>query len=337
MIPSLGALLDQPAQYFHWTHWIGAQLGAIHAVQETRLLDHLGQEPCSAQDIAASAGLQEDGTRRLLEFLAAEGVLAVDEGGLFAPTDRSRLLQRIGGVNWLAGACAMSALHTGAMLADGEGRNAWTLARGQPLFEGLAENPDWVRQFAEAMGFHTEAEQPRIFAAHRFEPFDLAVDVGGSHGDLMMRLLADHPKARGIVFDRPEAAEQAHEAIAAAGMADRMEAVGGDFFAEVPAGGDLYMMKHIIHDWSDAESIAIFKTIRAAMKPRSRLAVFERIVPADYRPDIAYAFDIIMLHNTTGRERRVADFERLFADSGLRLDRVTDVPGGVSVIEAVPV
>ncbi len=337
MIPSIGELLDQPAKYFHWTHWFTAQLGAIHAVQETGLLAHLGPDALSAEEIALSAGLHLDATQRLLNFLAAEGVIAVDAAGKFSATERSLLLQRIGGLNWLTGEISACAVKFGEAMSDESGRNGWTLAHGKPLFEDLAKNDHWVRHFAEAMSFHTEVEQPRMFAAHQFEPFDLAVDVGGSHGDLLMRLLTDHPSARGIVFDLPEAVEQARGAIAAAGMSDRLEAVSGSFFESVPEGGDLYLVKHIIHDWSDEESIAIFKTIRAAMKPGSRLAVLERIIPAETRPDIANSFDMIMLMCTTGRERKVADFERLFAESDLKLDRVSENPEGVSVIEAVPV
>lgn len=139
------------------------------------------------------------------------------------------------------------------------------------------------------------------------------------------------------MFDLPENGDPARAAIADAGMSNRIDVVSGNFFEKVPEGGDLYLLKHILHDWSDEECVAILKTIRASMKPGKRLAILERVIPDEYRPDIAYSFDIIMLMCTTGKERRVGDFEAMLDEAGFKLDGVTDNPGGVSVIEAVPV
>jgi hypothetical protein len=225
----------------------------------------------------------------------------------------------------------------GEAIRKGNGQNAWALAHGKPIFEAFAENPDWARKFGEMMSFSTSVTEPRTFELHTFEPFEMAVDVGGSHGNLMMRLLEGHPEARGIVFDLPETAEQAKGVIATAGMTDRIEVVGGSFFEKVPEGGDLYLLKHILHDWNDDESAAILSNVRAAMRPGSRLAILERIVPDEYRPDNAYSYDMVMMICSSGRERRIADFETMFEACDLKIDRVTDNPGGVSVIEAVPV
>lgn len=334
---SIGELLANPVLYWHWFNDEAARVAAIHAVHDLDLLDHIGPAPTSAAEIAERSGLDPDLVRRLVEFLAAERVLDVDEEGNFLPTEQSRLLATLEAVSWAHGTLLRAALRMGEAIRNGDGRNAWTIAHGKSLFEALGANPDWGRMFGEAMSFSTAVTEPKIFELHQFEPFKVAVDVGGSHGNLMMRLLGDHPDARGIVFDLPETAERAREVVGASDMADRIEIVAGNFCEKVPEGGDLYLLKHILHDWNDAESVAIMKTIRAAMEPGARLAVIERIVPDEYRPDIAYSYDIVMLLCASGQERRVADFEAMFEEAGFRLDRVTDNPGGVSVLEAVAV
>ena len=120
-------------------------------------------------------------------------------------------------------------------------------------------------------------------------------------------------------------------------MGDRIDIMGGDFFSSVPAGGDLYIVKQILHDWNDEECRAILTNIRAAIVDGGRLAVLERVIPERYTPHIAYDFDILMMLWTTGRERRLSEYEKMFEDTGFRFDRVSESPAGMSVVEAVPV
>ena len=113
--------------------------------------------------------------------------------------------------------------------------------------------------------------------------------------------------------------------------------VGGDFFKSVPAGGDLYLLKQILHDWTDDECVAILQSVRRAIAPHGRLALIERIVPEVSEPDPAFSYDIMMMVWTEGQERKLSQFERLFEASGFRFDRVTRNYHHESVIEAIPV
>jgi hypothetical protein len=176
-----------------------------------------------------------------------------------------------------------------------------------------------------------------VFAHHRFEPFELAVDVGGSHGRLMMALLKAYSNARGIVFDLPKTAEQASRIIAESTVADRIEARGGDFFKSVPDGADLYLLKQILHDWGDEDCVKILSSIRAAIADRGRLAVIEYLLPDVSVNHPGFAMDIHMMVLSTGRERTLAEYEALLATAGFRLDRVTENAQGQSVAEFVPV
>ena len=117
-------------------------------------------------------------------------------------------------------------------------------------------------------------------------------------------------------------------------MATRLSAVGGDFFERVPAG-DLYLLKLIIHDWQDAEAIAILKNIRRAMHPRGRVAIIETLVPDELTPHLGWGLDIVMMALTGGRERTLSEYTRLLEQSGFRLSRLTPTASAYSVLEAI--
>jgi len=77
------------------------------------------------------------------------------------------------------------------------------------------------------------------------------VDVGGGQGTLISTILKAHPNVRGILFDLPRVVDVAQEELERAGIADRCETVGGDIMLSVPAGGDIYLLSRVIHDWDE--------------------------------------------------------------------------------------
>jgi hypothetical protein len=156
-----------------------------------------------------------------------------------------------------------------------------------------------------------------------------------------MPVLARHPGMRATLFDLPHVAEAARARIAEAGLSGRYEAVAGDAFTAVPAGADAYVLKGVVHDWEDAEALAILRNCRAAMRGDSRLLVIERVLPeridpADPLTPGRFIHDINMMLNPGGRERTEAEFRDLLARAGLRLARVVPIPCPLSVIEADP-
>jgi len=299
-----------------------------------RLLDHLDGGPMTAADLSARAGLKADKVFRVLRFLAAQQVIDCDAQGRFAHTPRSRLLQSYqSGLRFMRESLGAA---SGLAQCLQTGRPAFDCSFGMPVFEYLSGHPDTVRYFADLMGRTTAIAEAFVFANHRFLPFGLAVDVGGSHGRLMMNLLGHYPEARGIVFDRPETALQAAAILSASPVANRVEARGGDFFAAVPPGGDLYLLKQILHDWDDDECVRILRSIRAAISDRGRLAVIEYLLPEACVPHSGFAMDVHMMVLSSGRERTLSEYTRLFEAAGFTLDRVTENPRGQSIVEVIP-
>lgn len=334
MRKSIGELLDNPTHFLHWLHGETARFAAVNAIVKLDLLRHIGRTPVPADTLAARGKLDAGLVRRLCEYLAAEGVLGIDDAGHFFSTPRSdQLLDKVDVMVHTASWARAAGMHLHEAIA--QGRTAYEMHFGKPVFEHLKEHPDLAAIFGRAMSFTTAIAEAHLFASHRFHPFKLAVDVGGNHGSLLLRLLSEHPAARGILFDLPETCAQAQHPVSASACADRVEIVGGSFFESVPAGGDLYLLKQVLHDWNDEECSGILRKVREGIIPGGRVAVIERVIPDDYQPHTGFDFDMLMMIWTTGRERRLAEFKQLFADCGFTFDRFTENPDGMGVIEAV--
>jgi ketosteroid isomerase-like protein len=331
--PTVGDLLDHRDDLYDFVNRAILTLSALKAVVDADLCAHLGEEPVSVEALAERCGVPLDRMRRLVAYLLAEGVVEQGKGGVLA-TARSRRLLELAPVVLVQSKSA----EVGPFLHEGglRGISAYEARFGKPVFAHLAEQPNLAESFARMMDYLTRRVERFVFTRHVFRPFRVAVDVGGSHGRLLLELLARHPESRGIVFDLPDTAARVAAGVRASPVGDRAEVVGGDFFVSVPAA-DLYLLKMILHDWDDQESIVILRRIREAIAPDGRIAVIDHLLPEVPAPDRGYLMDIAMMVWASGRERRLSEFEQLFAAAGFRLDRVTTNTAGPSVIEAVPV
>lgn len=334
MSRTIGEMLDRPQELNSWLHEITCLQAMLHAIASTRLLDKWESQPVSLRELAARAGIEEAQLGRLINLLASQGVLDIAPDGAICHTPRSLALRSMRSSIMVQRMALRSGLCLGEALLTG--RTAFEVCFGMPVFEYLAANPEQADYFAERMSQITVHDEPLILQQLEFEPFRLAVDIGGSHGTLLLGLLAKYPDARGIVFDLPDVAARAAERLRTHPQGTRIETVGGDFLRSVPAGGDLYLMKQILHNWDDAQCVAILKSVRDAIAPAGRVVVIDRLIPETVAPDMAFVFDILMMIWSTGRERSLARFRELLGSAGFAVDKVTVNPGRMSVIEAIP-
>ncbi len=217
------------------------------------------------------------------------------------------------------------------------GQPAFDHAFGAPLFEYLAAHPEEARVFDEAMTGRSAAEIAAVLAAYDFSGAGTVVDVGGGQGALLAAVLEADPRARGVLFDRPHVVAAARARLATAGLVPaRCHLVEGDFFGAVPPGGDLYVLKRIIHDWDDGRARSILRNCRAAVPEAGRLLLVELVVPPGDEPSDAKLLDLLMLVYAGGRERTEAEYRDLLASAGFGLTRVVPTASCVSVVEAVP-
>jgi hypothetical protein len=197
--------------------------------------------------------------------------------------------------------------------------------------------PEDTAYFNRSMLELTRGLAPLLPAAYDFGGARVVVDVGGGFGALLPPLLRKNPSLRGLVYDLPRCAEGSRKLMAEEGLADRSDFEPGDFFESVPAGGDVYLLKSVIHDWDDEKSRTILERCRAALGPGARLLVLEWIMPDRAGPaDVGIAgTDLNMMVMAGGQERTEAEYRALLASAGLRVTRVIPT-GAMSVIESVP-
>lgn len=140
-----------------------------------------------------------------------------------------------------------------------------------------------------------------------------------------------------MLFDQPPVIEEAAKSgfITATDIANRCEAVGGDFFESVPAGADAYVMKYIVHDWDDDKGVRILQNCRKAMAEDGRVLVIDHVVAAGNRFDWGKLVDINMMVVLGSKERTKDEFRKLFARAGLRLKRVIRTASSLSILEGV--
>ncbi|MEX2974414.1 methyltransferase [Streptomyces sp. C184] len=295
---------------------------AIFAVTEAGVIEALGAGPADVDELARRVGVDGDALARFLRVLVAEGLFTEDPHGTFALTEMSSHLRqdRPGSLRHLV------------MLMAGEAYGAWgraahSLRTGAPAFDEVFGRPmfDWLSQHPEKQAVFDRAQAGLV--TMRMAPLEqwdwsgvrTVVDIGGGNGGLLRTLLARHPYLRGVLFDLPNVINEAD-------LGDRCRLVGGDFFSEIPPGGDVYVLAQILHDWSDDDAMRILRRIATAMPAHGRLLVLEQVIPDDDLRHPEKLLDLHMLVLLGGRERTLADWHELLAAGGfelLRTERAT--------------
>lgn len=306
----------------------------LQAVTQLELFHHLDM-PMPVEALAARVGVRQQGLSRILSFLAAEGVVEWDGIGDVAPNAKSVQVQALASTISNYRMPAEAGLVLDQALRDGS--VAFDIAKGMPVFEYLRQDAEAAAIFADVMRVTTREVESYLFAHYDFPAFTCAVDVGANQGSLLRRLLNENPGTSGVLFDLPATASSAGASLAGTELEDRITCVGGSFFDEVPGGGDLYLLKQILHDWSDEEGLQILSTIRKAMAPGVPLVVIERLMPDVPAPCEAVDVDILMMLWTTGRERTAAAYTGMLEQTGFEVRRIVGETGGQGVLEAIAV
>jgi hypothetical protein len=329
-----GEYFDDPDCLFHWLNGAVFGVAVMNAVNRAGIADTLLAGPATVEQLAQRHELPLAGLSRMLDLLLAHGMIERSPDGSLRANSRTAAMADAAG--FLANVETSSLAASKLLPALQQGCIPFELQFGAPVFEYFGNHPEQAAQFGIFMGFMTRRVTRFLFAHHRFAPFGTVADIGGSMGDLLTAILAEYPGTRGILFDLPEVVELARPAIAASQFADRVEIAGGSFFDSVPPA-DLYTLKQVLHDWSDTDCIRILGSIRASILPGGRLVVIDHILSDEPEPNEAQGTDIAMLVWATGRERRLAEFEALFASSGFEIVRLSRNSRGHSAIEVVPV
>ena len=312
---------------------------ALHIATTLRVPDHLASGPRSAADLAKATGAREDAIYRILRTLASAGVFEESAPRTFANTPSSDILRsgRPGMydmVLWIADPFHLR-VYADAMHTVTSGQPAAEKTVGMKVFEYFPKDPELSERFNNAMTALSAVVIQAALEAYDFGGIGTLVDIAGGHGQVLTSVLQKYPAMRGVLTDLPHVLAGAERRIRELGLGDRIRTEPIDFFKAVPAGGDAYIMKHIIHDWDDEEALMILRNIRKVLPAGGRVVLLESVLPPGNQPDFGKVIDLEMMLMPGGRERTEEEFRSLFARAGFRLTRVVPTAAPLSVIEAV--
>lgn len=299
----------------------------LYAGVELGIFEVLDEGPATAGHLAAELDLDAENGYRLLRALATLRLLKEEVGRTFALTDTGALLtedhpRSLRGVALLEESPEHYALWTylPEFVRTGE-QGAFEEVHGYRVFEYPEEDEHYSRVFDEAMTSYSRIETRAVLEAldrSVFDGVERLCDVGGGHGYLLSHLVREHPHLRGEVLELPKVVDEAGAVPEEVGVAERVGFTPGDMFEAVPEA-DGYLMKHILHDWSDEECIDILENVAEAGPTGAPVLVAELVVPGPEEPHFAKLFDIHMMVATTGRERTVEEYGNLLEAAGLEL------------------
>jgi SAM-dependent methyltransferase len=315
----------------------------IHVAASLGLADLLRDGARTSDDLAAAVDAHPGALYRVLRALASLGIFRETEGQRFELTPLAEPLRSDvpGSVKAWATVCGTDwhlRMWSDILYSVKTGLGAFPhMHGGMGSFEYFQQHPEAGAVFYQAMTNLTAQVSAAVLAAYDFSGVRRIVDVGCGNGTFTEAILNAHPHLTALLFDIPPVIEAARGVLGAAGLADRCELVGGDFFASVPAGGDAYVLKNIVHDWSDEKAITLLRNCRQAMPADGRLLIVEMVVQPGNDPSPAKMFDITMMVAEGGQERTEAEQRTLLAAAGFELARIVPTPSPVSVIEARPI
>jgi hypothetical protein len=298
----------------------------------------LANGPLSFDELAKAIGCDPESTYRLLRASASVNVVSAMDDGRFGLTPLGEILRSK--VPGSMRECAIALTGPGHWLPWGrlveavrQGVRQTPATLGRELFDFYAENPNEGSAFTGAMSNVSAAVAEEVACVLDTSTAEHVVDVGGASGTIIAALLERNPALHGTILELAHVVPGAQAAVAKLGLSSRCKVLEGDFFKAVPQA-DIHILKFIIHDWDDEQSVRILSNCASALRRSGRVVLIERMLPEDDRPSYAPLTDLNMLVLLPGRERTARQYGKLFEAAGLRLDRVIDTASAMQVIEA---
>lgn len=306
---------------------------AIFVAIRLHIIDLLKQQTRSNEELAAAAQVDPQALHRLLMVLVHAGLVCEADRARFALTEMGALLHKGEGLRDSAVLAELYWPAYGELLhAMQTGRSGFERAFGMPIYDYLAKNAEADAAYEARMTAATGTIATALMGSYDFSGLDTVVDVGGGRGALLSAILKAHRHLRGILFDRPAVVAGVQEALAAEQVGERGKVVGGDFFEGLPAGGDAYILKWVLSEWSDEQATAILRKCRKAMSSRGRVLVID---PLDLPSNELFNLQMLVVWNG-GRVRSRSELASLFAAAGLDAPRIVPTQSQFAIVEGRP-
>ncbi len=313
---------------------------ALHVAAVLGVSDLLADGPLDLESLARRTDSNPESLGRLLRALAAVGIYVQTDDGGYANSELSEALRTgapgsVKGWATLIGEPYFWSAWGHLLSSTRSGETAFTALYGMDVWAYRAGDATRTAVFDAAMTDLAARMAAAVAEAYDFPDHGLLVDIGGGHGALLAGVLAAYPSLSGVVFDLPHVVAGADEILTDTPARERIRLVAGDMFESVPTGGDVYLMKSVLHDWPDEDCESILRICRAAMSPSSALLIVERLLAGPNEGADTKFSDLNMFVMTGGRERSEEQFVRLLERSGLQHRRTLYTTSPWSVVEAV--
>jgi C-methyltransferase len=313
--------------------------GVVTAL-ELNIAGHINDGKNTLNELVLATQSNPDALFRLLRMLCAHEIFKLSKKGIYSLTPWSKVM--LDGKDsvkyYLQG--HLGKLHY-ELFSEMDytvktGINASQKLYNKDIFSHVRDTPGEHELFIKGMSNTSELLAPVLLSAYNFSSYKHIVDIGGGHGSLLCNILSGYRDLKATLFDSEHVVERATANIESYGLKDRIEIIEGDFFQDVPGGADLYILKNIIHDWNDNDSIKIINNIHKVMPAGSKLLIIEAIIKNDNRYSFGKMIDILMLIITKdGRERTLNEYSVLFEKSGFAINKVIPTVSPFSLIECV--
>ena len=308
---------------------------ALTVAAKLKIADYLNDGAKTAEQLAELTTSHAPSVYRLMRALASTGVFVQDSENRFSnnalsevlrsdhPESLRSMVEMLGHYeHWNAHGNLAQSVKTGEIAFD----YTW----GMPAFPFYEKHPESQKLFDDAMTSFTTGIAHAVTTTYDFSDAKTIADIGGGHGALLSTILETNKIATGIIFDQPQV-------VAGAEVSERIELIGGDFFSEIPVEADVYLMKHILHDWNDEQCVTILNNLAKSAKSGAKLLLIESVVEEENVPSMSKLMDLNMMAITGGKERTATEYSELFEKTGFKLIRVMPMPSPVQIVEAVRV
>lgn len=314
-------------------------LGAISVAAALGIADLLKKGPKTITELASLTGMLEDPLYRIMRLLASEGIFKEKRGMEFSNTTVSESL--------LEDELKYFVLHTldklqfrisGEMIHSVKtGESTLGLFIKDDAFDHIGQSKELNELYNKAMTNASQMQVAAILSVFKFDRFKHIVDVGGGVGSLLSTIIKKNPNLHGTLFELSHVVSHAKNIIKDQDVLKRVKIIAGTFFETIPEGGDLYMMKNILHCWDDGDSVKILQNIRKVITPDGKLMIIETIIKNDNEPSIGKMTDVYMMVGLSGRERTKEEYQVLLERADFKLERIVPTVSPLSIIVAEPV
>lgn len=318
-----------------------AYSAAVYVAAKLGIADLLVDRSEATEELAKKLNVDERSLYRLMRALASIGIFEELAEKNFrmtvlASTLRSDIPNSIRDLAIMCGSDWHWQTWGGLIYTVRTGKPFFSEHFGQEFFPYIKKNEETEKEFNAGMTSLSSLTNYAIADQYNFSNIKVVVDIGGGHGGLLQAILKLHRKVEGILYDLPSVAEAAKSLWGNDETSHRVKIEGGDFFSAIPSGGDIYILKHVLHGLDNEQSSRLLKNIASAIPKDGKLLIIEMIIPGMNMPSYSKFNDLgMMLLSGSGQERQHHEFEQIISSSGLTMKHVLPAHFGICIIEAM--